>query len=109
VKFGGVRIITYLYTMEEFETQYGVTYMGDVQNGEEEEFWVDGEGLVELCNEDTYSCVDVATPEGALDFLREVGYSIRVEKIPVIDSAGFDSEGINHYQEKLNFYKRKLD
>jgi len=74
--------------------------MGDVQNGEEEEFWVDGEGLVELCNEDTYA--DVATPEGARDFLREVGYSIREEKIPVIDSAGFDSDGVNHYQEKLN-------
>tara|TARA_R110000744_G_scaffold39178_10_gene89302 strand:- start:1313 stop:1561 length:249 start_codon:yes stop_codon:yes gene_type:complete len=81
--------------MEEFKTEYGVTYIGDVQDGEEEEFWVDGDGLVDLCNEDTYA--DVATPEGALDFLREVGYSIRVEKIPVIDSAGFNSDGIESF------------
>mgnify|MGYP006906264654 CR=1 len=86
--------------MEKTQRQFGVTFIGDVQDGEEETVYVDEKGIVELCNEDTDA--DVTTADGAVDFLREVGYSISIENVPEIDSAGFDSNGVNQYQEKLN-------
>ena len=88
--------------MEDFRTEYGVTYVGDVQDGEEQEFWLDEKGLMLLgneCSDDTFTKVI-----DAMTFLRDVGYSIRIEHIPEVDSAGFDSAGFNHYQDKLNRY-----
>ena len=80
------------------ETVYDVVFVGETQTGEEAINTLSESELIGLANESG----NVSTLEDAKELLLELGYSIFKFEIPEVDSAGFDSNGINHFQDKLN-------
>jgi len=80
------------------EVVYNLTFVGETQTGQEEIITLNENELIKLANETD----DISTIKDAKQLLIELGYCINEIEIPEIDSAGFDSNGINHYQEKLN-------
>ena len=80
------------------ETVYSVVFVGETQTGEEAINTLSESELLELANESG----DVDNIEDAKELLIDLGYSILEFDIPEVDSAGFDSNGINHFQERLN-------
>ncbi len=82
------------------EKEYRITWIGGCQNGNEQSTWVNAEQLIAIANEDAIPTI--ADVDSAIEYLNSLEYSIEIENIPKIDSAGFESNGINHHQEKLN-------
>jgi len=83
------------------EPEYGITFVGGCQDGNEETSWVNTKELLLMAN-DMDPTDPIINADNAVDFLRTLEFSVEVVHIPKLDSAGFDFEGINHYQEKLN-------
>ena len=82
-------------------TEYGITWVGGCQDGNEETSWVDTKELIAMAN-DNFPTKEITDADSAINFLRTLDFSIEIANIPELDSAGYDSNGVNHYQEKLN-------
>lgn len=80
------------------EIVFDVVFVGETQTSEEIINTLSKTELIELANESD----DISTLEDAKEILIELGYCINEIEIPEIDSSGFDSNGINHFQDKLN-------
>ena len=81
--------------------EYGITFVGGCQDGNEETSWVNTKELLLIAN-DMFPIRPITKADSAVNFLRTLDFNVEVVNIPEIDSAGFTHDGVNVYQEKLN-------